>query len=61
MPFFREKRAAGNMVLCALFSWPLGITLNYMNTGRVLRGSISYSMLMTMLVYLTNIDNGKFI
>jgi hypothetical protein len=57
--FFRQKREAGNIVLCSLFSWPLGMTLNYFNTGRILRGTFSYTMFMTMLVYWHNVENGK--
>jgi hypothetical protein len=57
--FFRKRREAGNIVLCSLFSWPLGMALNYFNTGRILRGTFSYTMFMTMLVYWNNVENGK--
>jgi len=45
------------MVLSALYSWPLGISLNYFNTGRIVRGSFSYTLFMAMLIYLINQPN----
>jgi hypothetical protein len=33
-----------------MFSWPMGLALNYLHTGRYLRGAFTYSILIALLL-----------
>ena len=58
-PFFRQNKAAGNILLCSLFTWPLGISFNYLNTGRLFRGTFFYTMFLTLCVFSLQLENGR--
>ena len=55
--FLRGKKTITDIILYFMFSWPMGLALNYLHTGRYLRGAFSYTLLTAL--FLRMLDQGN--
>ena len=49
-PYFRKNRALVDITIYMAIYIPLGTALNYLNSGRVLRGTFTMTMMMALLM-----------
>ena len=50
VPVLRPYPVAQDLLIYCCFSWPIGFTINYMHTGRLLRGGLSLTLLVACIV-----------
>ena len=50
LPFLRKYRAVQDVMLYCGFSWPIGFAINYMHTGRWLRGGPTLTLIVALVI-----------
>ena len=50
MPFMMKYPVAQDILLYCGFSWPIGFAINYMHTGRYLKGGLSLTLLVALVI-----------
>ena len=55
----RGKKTLTDVILYLMFSWPMGTALNYLHTGRLLRGTFSYSLMIALLLRMLDQGNDE--
>ena len=59
IPYLRGKgkHPLYNTVLYSIFAWPIAFTVNYLQTGRYVRGGFTYTISLAVLMQI--MDGGK--
>ena len=50
IPPLQKYPAAQDIILYCGFSWPIGFAINYMHSGRVLRGGLTLTLMVALIV-----------
>ena len=57
IPVLQKYPVAQDLLLYCGFSWPIGFAINYMHTGRYLRGGPTLTLLVALII--RAMDHGK--
>ena len=57
VPILQKYPVAQDLLLYSAFSWPIGFAINYMHTGRYLRGGLSLTLVVAVIMRI--LDHGK--
>ena len=50
VPPLRNNKTATDILLYLMFSWPIGLALNVVHTGRLVKGTFTYSLFVALLM-----------
>ncbi len=48
--YLRNKKPFTDVMLYTLFAWPLGFTVNYVQSGRLIRGGLTWTLMIALIM-----------